>query len=104
MTNEREGQAIHDRIMSSMADDGMVIEGGWQALEAMVLTQAVPAQREAMRFAYFAGAQHLFAALMAILDPGNDATERDLERIQRIARELAAWSRKAQQADGGGPS
>lgn len=41
-----------------------------------------------MRKAFFAGAQHLFASLMGILEPGSEPTEKDLNRMSLIDTEL----------------
>ena len=45
-------------------------------------------QIDEMRNAFFAGAQHLFASIMGILDPEAEVTEADLKRMDAIAGEL----------------
>lgn len=81
-------QELITKITAEWADKGMIIEGGWRALEAMTLQQASPLQKLEMRKAYFAGAQHLFASIIATLDPGSEATEKDLRRMDLIHQEL----------------
>jgi len=41
-----------------------------------------------MRMAFFAGAQHLFASLMTVLEAGDDPTNNDMRRVDLIAKEL----------------
>ncbi len=43
------------------------------------------------RDAYFAGAQHLWASVMDVLDEGSEATEQDLRRMDLVNHELTAW-------------
>jgi hypothetical protein len=40
---------------------------------------------------YMAGAQHLFASLMAAMDPDRDPTPQDLRRMSLIDAELRSW-------------
>jgi hypothetical protein len=51
-----------------------------------------------------AGAQHLFASIMGILDPGREPTARDMARMSMIANELDAFTQemKARLAKGAG--
>jgi hypothetical protein len=41
-----------------------------------------------MRNAFFAGAQHVFGSIMQMLEPGEEATEKDLQRLTLINIEL----------------
>jgi hypothetical protein len=47
-----------------------------------------------MRLAFMAGAQHLFASIMAFLDPGTEETDADLRRMGLIADELEAFGKE----------
>ncbi len=44
-----------------------------------------------MRGAFMAGAAHLFAAMVSVLDPGVEPTADDMRRMDMIAREINAW-------------
>jgi len=82
-----------ERLSRQLADNGKLIEAGWMALRA----QAVPlsasaAQIDDMRLAFMGGAQHLFASIMTILDPGSEPTRADLRRMELIHRELEAFA------------
>ena len=50
-----------------------------------------PEQLHEMRLAFFAGAQHLFASIMSVLDPGSEPTDADMERMSNIDTELRAF-------------
>jgi len=85
-------RAIHEAIVKQLVDEGKIIEGGWQSLRMLTLSpNATPLQLEEMRRAFFAGAQHLFASMMNMLDAGNDATDDDMRRMILIDSELAAF-------------
>jgi hypothetical protein len=44
-----------------------------------------------MRNAYFAGAQHLFASMMSVMEEGAEPTEADMRRVSAINDELNAF-------------
>jgi len=44
-----------------------------------------------MRNAFFAGAQHLFSSIMTILEPDAEPTEKDMQRMDLIDKELRAF-------------
>lgn len=79
-------------LSRELVDKGLVIEAGWQALKATsVPANAPPVQIAEMRNAFFAGAQHLFASIMGILEDGHEATDADLNRMTQISNELDAF-------------
>lgn len=85
-------RAYLERLSRELADGGKLIEAGWVGLRiACDLEDAPRVQLDEMRNAFFAGAQHLFASIMTILDPGADPTDKDLERMDLIDRELKAF-------------
>ena len=77
----------------TLADNGKLIEAGWFSLMAIAIpADAPPVQVKEMRKAFMAGAQHLFASIVTILDPGDDEpTEADLRRMDLINAELKAY-------------
>jgi hypothetical protein len=86
--------AVIDKILAEWADKGKIIEGGWMAYVATSGLETAPeVQRVEMRKAYMLGAQHLFASIMGILDPGSEPTEKDLKRMDLIHNELEAFRR-----------
>jgi len=70
MTERKMAREIADALTRECADRGQIIEGGWKAMELLMLKDASDIQRSEMRKAYFFGAQHLFASIMNILEPG----------------------------------
>lgn len=82
-------RAYLERLSRELTDKGMLIEAGWIGLRlACDLEDAPKLQLDEMRNAFFAGAQHLFASIMTILDPGAEPTDKDLERMDLIDSEL----------------
>jgi hypothetical protein len=94
MTNDERRQLAVE-VTKRLADAGKVIEGGWCGLAIILELPNPPSiQREEMRKAFFAGAQHLFSAIMSVLDPGTEPTEKDLARMDKIHNELEAFSKE----------
>lgn len=78
-----------NRAMKAANDKGRLIEVGWLSLRvAAIPAEAPEVQLAEMRQAFFAGAQHLFSSLMAIMDADREPTAKDLERMDLIQREL----------------
>lgn len=88
-------RALHDRIINDAADDNQIIAAGWYALRKMAIPETASAiQLSEMRKAFYAGAQHLYASIMNMLDPGAEPTERDVERMAGIHDELNRFVEK----------
>src|SRR5262245_47550517 len=80
---------ITRQVTAKLVDDGKLIEAGWMSFRYFVIPKdASPVQLEEMRNAFFAGAQHLFGSVMSVLDPGEEPTERDLDRMDQVSDEL----------------
>lgn len=81
-----------EQLSRKLADEGKLIEAGWVAFRAFAVPpDASPPQLSAMRIAYMSGAQHLFASIMTLLDPGEEATEADFARLDLISTELETF-------------
>jgi hypothetical protein len=81
-------QLLED-LSRELVDQGLLIEAGWVAFRASVISPDAPDdQLREMRLAFFAGAQHLFGSMMTILDPDAEPTEDDLKRMENINTEL----------------
>lgn len=83
-----------DRVTRELTDQGKLIEAGWIGLRLACFPpngNAPADQLKSMREAFFAGAQHLFASIMAILEPDAEPTDKDLERMELIQTELQAF-------------
>jgi hypothetical protein len=85
-------RAYLERLSRDLADQGKLIEAGWVGLRlAAVPLDAPKIQLEEMRNAFFAGAQHLFSSIMTILEPDAEPTDKDMERMDLIDKELRAF-------------
>lgn len=83
---------LHDELMKRFTADGKLIEAGWQSMRLLVLPRDAPAvQIDEMRKAFFMGAQHLYAALMCIMDADREPTDKDMEKMSLIHNELEAF-------------
>jgi hypothetical protein len=86
-----------DDLSKKLTDQGKLIEAGWIGCRIMWVPKDAPeVQVTEMRRAYMAGAQHLFASIMGILDPGTEPTAKDLARMDLIHTELEAFRRSLQ--------
>lgn len=83
-------QQVAQELSEDLADAGKIIEGGFVGFKMMVIPDFVPqVQINEMRMAFFAGAQHLFSSIMAVMDRGDETpTEKDMLRISLIHYEL----------------
>jgi hypothetical protein len=73
-----------------LASEGKLVEAGFASFIAIaVKPQGLSdIQRDWLRIAFMAGAQHLFSSILANLDPDEEATPEDIERLNLIADEL----------------
>lgn len=89
------------RFEKELIKEGKLIEAGWIGLRlAAIPLDASKDQLDDMRTAFFAGAQHLFGSIMHVLDPGDEPTEADLERMSKIHDELDAFIEGFKKAHG----
>jgi hypothetical protein len=86
-----------EQLTKRLADEGKLIEAGWVGFRLRFVPPSVcAAQLDALRLAYLCGAQHLFASMITMLDPGTDETEADLGRMDLIAQEVEAITQELQ--------
>jgi len=79
------------RLTHELANDGKLIEGGFDAFVVISKIDAADPRLPALRDAYMHGAEHLWSSIMATLDPGVEETPDDLRRMDAIHAELTAW-------------
>lgn len=84
-----------ERLTRQLADEGRLIEAGWIGLRlAAIPLDAPPTQLDEMHKAYMAGAQHLWASIMTMLDPAPEEAAADMRKMSLIEAELAAYTDK----------
>jgi len=82
------------QMTKSFADAGLLISAGWVGCQAALTNESTPrATVDKLRDAYFSGCQHVFNSIMGILDPGEEPTEADLNRLTLLADELEQWEK-----------
>lgn len=65
------------------------LDGLWRSYSEMVIPPDAPdIQRAECRLAFYAGAKAFYSALIALTDPGTDATDADLVLMQSLHDEL----------------
>jgi hypothetical protein len=69
------------------------IDKGWQGYKALLPKDASDVQIKETRQAFFGGAAVLFEALMTVLDPGEEPTDADMQKMKDIQRELTEFGR-----------
>jgi hypothetical protein len=79
---------LADRITKGLADEGKLIEAGWQIYRLLCLKIPPHEARDDLHEAFLAGAEHLFASIVNMLDPEAEPTEADLERMNLMFEEL----------------
>jgi hypothetical protein len=88
-------RAYLEQLTKRLADDGRLIEAGWVALRLAIIPEnATGNQLDSMRFAYMAGAQHLFSSILAMLEPGADEVPAEVKRMDLINKELEAFTKE----------
>lgn len=81
-----------EQLSKRLADEGKLIEAGWVAFRLVLMPNAPGDVLEIVRLAYMSGAQHLFASMVRMMDPGTDETLADLRRMDLIDAELSAFA------------
>ena len=96
------------RMTKKLADEGLLVGAGWYSFSELVMKDKIPDRiKSVMRVAFYAGAMHLFHSVMTMLDPEDEVTEADEQRMNAVSKELDAFGeelkalRTAQQSKGG---
>lgn len=85
-------RAFLTRLSRELTDQGKLIEAGWIGLRIVAIPlDATELQLQTMRMVFFAGSQHLFGSIMSIMQPDAEPTDKDMQRLDLIDRELKAF-------------
>lgn len=83
------------KLQEALIAEGKIIEGGFAGLMVAAFPQGVgEVQRTEMRKAFFAGANHLFATIISMLDPGQEPTDADMGKMDLIHKELQNFQKE----------
>lgn len=89
---------VLEQLTRQLANDGKLIEAGWVSLRLHAMPpDASVDQVQAMRMAFMAGAQHLFASMLTFLDGDSEPTEGDMKRMDLIDTELREFATELKQ-------
>lgn len=88
-------------FVKKMVDEGRLIEAGWVGFQLAAYPDGTEdEQGRQLRWAFFAGAQHLFGSTMDFMDPGTEPTADDLRRMSLIEHEFRAFLHEFKEAHG----
>lgn len=93
-----------DELTRKLVDAGKLIEAGWYSYTITVMPEdASKIQVDETRNAFFAGAQHLYASVMGMMEEGAEPTMNDLRRMASVDTELNQFvdQMKAKMQSGG---
>jgi hypothetical protein len=101
-TRQEAIERISRAITSVLMKEGRLIESGFRMFILLAYTDGVPTnagipvgvskeQYDALRNAFFAGAQHLFGSLSNGFDESAEPTEGDMRKMSLINSELTAF-------------
>lgn len=80
---------VYEKLTKHFVDQGKLIEVGYLSFLYAVVPKGTPEwQLVEMRRIFFAGAQHLFASIITMLDAGSEPTQKDVDRFTLIREEL----------------
>ncbi len=70
-----------------------IVARAWASFEAAVVpAEAGEHQRASMKMAFYGGASSLLAAILNMLEPGEDATAADLANMDALEAELREFA------------
>jgi hypothetical protein len=85
--------------VTSLFDQGQLIEAGWVTLRAVILAPDAPQLLvDAMRESFFAGAQHTFTSVAGMV--GSEGTEAGARQVAIIHSELEEFLRQFKRKHG----
>jgi hypothetical protein len=95
MSTDPRIRKVVDEVSKKLVDEGLIIEAGFVGYRRFVLHADAPQiQIDETRWAFFAGAQHLFASIMSVMDSDKEPTAKDMQRMDQIHAELQTFARQ----------
>jgi hypothetical protein len=97
MSTDAERQRYAETLARDWADKGKLVEGGWRAMRQLLLPNMDHLTKEdfeaAARKIFFLGADHVFASIIGMMEPGQEPTDTDMQRMANLQEEMAAFRR-----------
>jgi len=88
----KEFHELCDAVARKLMNEGKLMEAGWHVYRTRIMPPDCSlVQIEETRRAFYCGAQHVFASINAALDEGEEPTEADLMRMDKLDDELQAF-------------
>lgn len=86
-------ETVGQELGRELADRGRLVEAGFVIFAHAVISPTAPeVQREEMRLAFMAGAEHVFSSMVNMLEGDDEMpTEADMRRMELINKELDDW-------------
>jgi len=95
MSTQSERQRYAEALARDWADKGKLVEGGWRAMRQLLLPNMLHLTKEdfeaTARKIFFLGADHVFASIIGMMEPGREETDADMRRMTNLQEELAAF-------------
>jgi hypothetical protein len=83
------------RLTKELVDNGKLLEAGFMIFASRLIPADAPKeQRAQLLIAFMAGAEHVYSSIMGIMDEGDEPTEQELQRVEKIHSELQIWRGK----------
>lgn len=92
MSKKEDLDAVAVALIQQLADECRLIEAGFDVFSHHVLAKdASDIQRQEMRLAFMAGAEHVYSSMLSMLELGGEPTVADMRRMELIDREIDKW-------------
>lgn len=79
---------LADKLVRELAAQGLLVEAGWQTYRLLCLKVPPHEARDDLREAFMMGAEHIFASMIQMLDPGTEETPGDIMLLSKLDAEL----------------
>lgn len=77
-----------ERLTRDLTAQGKLLEAGWQIYRLLCLKLPPHVAGDDLREAFMAGAEHIFSSILTAMDPGEEPTDDDMLRMDRLNDEL----------------
>jgi len=87
--NRNKFDELAEKAIQELVDSGKLVESGWHVVkQSWCPPDAPPEQISDMRTSFFLGASFLFDSIIRMLEPGEECTKNDENRMDAVEKEL----------------